>query len=205
MNWISTIHLEWFRLYFLTFLARTFFTHSCWRSIQENDFWKISLKSVELSNKKTSWEKVLVALWLATVATSSRLYHSFFLVNSGDRNPLVIFHHLKTLWLLFVTGFSGLKAAEPLQGDSSLLTTKFLGVPGIHLIKLIDWTDERSSRPWSHQVVLNHGSMDWESSILNCKVLEICLKWARLFVSGCTNIILPWTLFTIALLIFLDL
>ena len=47
-----------------------------------------------------------------------------------------------------------------------------------HLIPSNSWysfeqpqKDERLTRPWSHSVVLNTGSLDWESSALNTKSL----------------------------------
>ena len=55
-------------------------------------------------------------------------------------------------------GFNSLKATEPRQSDSLLLlfTTQFPGFPGTHLIDL-----GRLSQPWSHQVVLNLGPLNW--------------------------------------------
>ena len=65
-------------------------------------------------------------------------------------------------------GFNSLKATEPLQSDSLLLlfTTQFPGFPGTHLIDL-----GRLSQPWSHQVVLNLGPLNWESSALTTRSL----------------------------------
>ena len=60
-------------------------------------------------------------------------------------------------------GFNCLKAAEPLRGDSLLSTTKFPAIPGTHLI---DFERMKDSRPWSHPVVLNTGSLHWESNAL---------------------------------------
>ena len=55
---------------------------------------------------------------------------------------------------------------EPLRGGSLLFTTKFPEIPRTHFIDL--GKDERLSRPWSHQVVLNTGPLHWESSALTC-------------------------------------
>ena len=49
----------------------------------------------------------------------------------------------------------------PLQGGSLLFTTKFPDIPGTHFIDL--------SQPWSHQVVLNTGPLDWKSSALTTR------------------------------------
>ena len=51
-------------------------------------------------------------------------------------------------------------ATEPLRGGSLLFTTKLPEIPGTGT-HLIDFgKDERLSRPWSHQVVLNTGPLD---------------------------------------------
>ena len=43
------------------------------------------------------------------------------------------------------------------------------------------WKDERLSRPWSHPVVLNTGSLDWESSTLTTRpLLRIILDYIKL-------------------------
>lgn len=71
--------------------------------------------------------------------TSSRLRHSFYLLNLGDGNPVMIFHYLKInlkLQRSFRIGFNVLKFAESLRGNRLLLTAKFPEIPGIHLIKL---------------------------------------------------------------------
>ena len=43
------------------------------------------------------------------------------------------------------------------------------------------WKDERLSRPWRHQVVLNAGHLDWESSVLTTrpllKYLQDCKRY----------------------------
>ena len=54
---------------------------------------------------------------------------------------------------------------EPIQGGSLLFTTKFPEIPGAF------WPqkDERLSQPWSHPVVLNTGTLDWESSTLTTR------------------------------------
>ena len=61
--------------------------------------------------------------------------------------------------LLLWRGLNYLKAAEPLQGDSSLLTTLSLGVPCIHLIQPLK--DKRLGGPWSNPVVFNQGPLVW--------------------------------------------
>ena len=51
---------------------------------------------------------------------------------------------------------------EPLRGGSLLFTTKLPEISGTHQPR----KDERLSRPWSHPVVLNMGTLDWESNDL---------------------------------------
>ena len=56
---------------------------------------------------------------------------------------------------LAMSGFNYLKAAEPLQLDILLLTTKSPEVLGTHF----DWPqkDERLRQPWGHTIVLSLG------------------------------------------------
>ena len=60
-------------------------------------------------------------------------------------------------------GFNCLKIRGPLRGDSLLFTTKFPEIPGTHFIDLGRMRAELTLG-WSHPVVLNTGSLDWESS-----------------------------------------
>ena len=65
-------------------------------------------------------------------------------------------------------GFNYIKATEPLRGDINFY----------HSVPRISWylfnrpqKDERLGQPWSHPVVLNLGSLDWESSVLTTRLL----------------------------------
>ena len=62
------------------------------------------------------------------------------------------------LWI----GFTCLKAAEPIRGDSLLLTTKFSIVRGTHLISFVSM--KGSVDLGGNPIVLNPGPLDWESS-----------------------------------------
>ena len=61
-------------------------------------------------------------------------------------------------------GFDCLKATEPLPEDSLLSATKFPEILGT------------LSRPWSHPMVFNSGTLDWESSALTTRPL-ILPQW----------------------------
>ena len=68
---------------------------------------------------------------------------------------------------------------EPLRGGSLLFTTKFPDIPGtysIDLRRMKGWADL-----WSHPVVLNTGALDWESSILTTRPLQIAYVRMWLF------------------------
>ena len=56
---------------------------------------------------------------------------------------------------------------QPLRRGSLLFTTKFPEIPGTQFIDL--GRMKRLNQPWSHPVVLNMKSLDWESSVLNTR------------------------------------
>ena len=66
--------------------------------------------------------------------------------------------------------FNCLEALEPLRGDSLLFTS-------VSKISCYSFNrtreDERLSQPWSHPVVLNLGSIDWVSSALTTRSLNV--------------------------------
>ena len=77
----------------------------------------------------------------------------------------------KILWTLFMDevqlcqGFRG-TTRFTLRGTSLLFTTKSIRVPATHSIDL-----GRLCQTWSHPVVLNTGSFDWEPSDLTIRPL----------------------------------
>ena len=54
------------------------------------------------------------------------------------------------------------------------------------------WIDERLSRPWSHQVVLNTGLLDWESSALTTRRIKAYKISFCFYYSGVPNMVLLW-------------
>ena len=58
---------------------------------------------------------------------------------------------------------------EQLQGGGLLFTTKFQENSWYPFYQ--PQRDERLSRPWSHSVVLNTETLDWESSALTTRAL----------------------------------
>ena len=100
---------------------------------------------------KTFWWQLLIKTF-----KTSFCYYSF--VIKKDKNFMVHFYG----W------GSTASRLEPLRGGSLLFTTKsqkFL------ILTYRPRKDERLSRPWSHPLVLNTGSLNWESSALTTRPL----------------------------------
>ena len=83
-------------------------------------------------------------------------------------------------------GFNCLKATEPLQVHSlyfsPLSSQKFLIL--IHQ----PLKGERLSQPWSHPVVLNMGSLNWESSVLTTRSLYLLITGSNILLLNFINI-----------------
>ena len=91
------------------------------------------------------------------------------------------FHYLKiSYWTQQLNYGWGSTASrlESLRGGSLPFTTKFPDIPGTHFTDL-RWKDERRSRPWGHPVVLNTGTLDWESSTLTTRPLPPLLPFRK--------------------------
>ena len=81
----------------------------------------------------------------------SAVFMDEFLYRSWSCWDAVFFlNKTKTLWLLFVDGFSFLEASESLPGDSLLFITESPGIPGIYILiwrTLEVWKAEATLKP----------------------------------------------------------
>ena len=97
-------------------------------------------------------------------------WHSHFLIYHKSVHDTTYSKKLKkkTLWPLFMDGFYCLKAST----TSRRQFTFYHQVPTYSWYSFYrPWKDERLSRPCSHPVVLNTGSLDWKSNALTTRPL----------------------------------
>ena len=94
------------------------------------------------------------SLWWSVFAKIVQKKNFILNVRLGSKHAFVTF-----LWM----GFNHLKATEPLQGGSLLLTTQSLGVRGTYLIDSEGWKH--------HPAVLNPRLLDWKFRALTITII----------------------------------